>query len=387
MWDRVYEVDTDQALLRLRETASDDAPILARLDPGQIVCRLDLVVHNGQWWAVFADLGDRAFVGFVQFEHLSQLHPVSATVEVPADSAPTPSPPPAPVPPLAPTDGFPLPDPGAQNIDRTRTYLSKVFTITDPDSRLRNADNLLEYLRYAPTEERPDGASNGVFKIIPVGTRVRADDVRFAARSGTRQQAYVHVVDAASGAPIGWTSKVNFDGKFLGETLGSVAPTDSNEHGPNAAWRNGEYLGQVTLVRIVNVEGRIEHVTLDTLDPLIDMIEAAARDGKRLIVNDGFRSYPDQKYLHDGWTERRPGFNLAARPGYSKHQSGVAIDFVVPGGNGNPVYEWLKLHGPSFGWVRTVSNEAWHWEYNREKADWAVAASTYMAPNILDDLA
>lgn len=380
MWDRVFEVDTDQALLRLRESASDDAPILARLEPGQIVCRLDLTVHNDQWWAVFADLGQTAYVGFVQFEHLAPLRPIGGDLE------PVPTAPPA-QPPFRSPEDIPLPEPGLQGVDRTQTFLSKVFTVVDPDARLRKADDLLEYERYAPGEERPEGASNGVFKIIPVGTRVRADAVQFAARSGTEQQAYVHVLDHATGAPIGWTSKVNFEGRFVGETLGSIAPVDENPEGPNAAWTGGEYIGQVTLVRIVDVSGNIEHITLETLDPLLDMAEAAARAGKLLAINDGFRSYPDQKYLYDGWTERRPGFNLAARPGYSKHQSGIAVDFSVPGGNGNPVYEWMKLHAPSFGWVRTVSNEAWHWEYNREKAEWAIAASTYMAPNVLDDLA
>lgn len=380
MWDRVFEVDTDQALLRLRESASDDAPILARLEPGQIVCRLDLTVHNDQWWAVFADLGQTAYVGFVQFEHLAPLRPIGGDLE------PVPTAPPA-QPPFRSPEDIPLPEPGLQGVDRTQTFLSKVFTVVDPDARLRKADDLLEYERYAPGEERPEGAANGVFKIIPVGTRVRADAVQFAARSGTEQQAYVHVLDHATGAPIGWTSKVNFEGRFVGETLGSIAPVDENPEGPNAAWTGGEYIGQVTLVRIVDVSGNIEHITLETLDPLLDMAEAAARAGKLLAINDGFRSYPDQKYLYDGWTERRPGFNLAARPGYSKHQSGIAVDFSVPGGNGNPVYEWMKLHAPSFGWVRTVSNEAWHWEYNREKAEWAIAASTYMAPNVLDDLA
>lgn len=383
MWDRVFEVDTDQALLRLRETASDDAPILARLEPGQIVCRLDLMVYHEQWWAVFADLGQNAFVGFVQFEHLAPLRPIGGDLE----PALPPPPPPAPQPGPRSPESIPLPETELQGVDRTQTFLSKVFKVVDPDARLRKADNLLEYERFAPGEDRPEGASNGVFKIIPVGTRVRADAVQFAARSGTQQQAYVHVIDHATGMPIGWTSKVNFEGKFVGETLGSIAPTDDNPEGPNAAWTGGEYIGQVTLVRIVDVSGDIEHITLDTLDPLLDMVEAATRAGKVLAITDGFRSYPDQKFLHDGWTERRPGFNLAARPGYSKHQSGVAIDFSVPGGNGNPVYEWMKLHAPSFGWVRTVSNEAWHWEYNREKAEWAIATSTYMAPNVLDDLA
>ena len=90
-----------------------------------------------------------------------------------------------------------------------------------------------------------------------------------------------------------------------------------------------------------------------------------------MLLDSGFRSYPEQKQLHDGFTRGLLGFNTAAPPGFSKHQNGIAFDLSVPGGDGNPTYEWLKLHATTFGFVRTVSKEPWHWEFDEPKAQFA----------------
>lgn len=56
------------------------------------------------------------------------------------------------------------------------------------------------------------------------------------------------------------------------------------------------------------------------------------------------------------------GGNLAARPGYSNHQGGIAVDVGV-GGTASAVYRWLAANAGRFGFVRTVKSEPWHWEY------------------------
>lgn len=399
MWDRVYEVDTSQQLLRLRETASEASPILARLEPGQIVCRLDSAVYEDRWWAVFADLGQAAYVGFVQAEFLQPLRPVSGALEpapvdtIPASPATPPSPPvsppaapPAPV--VAPPepDGLPVTDTSLPPLDPTHSYRSKIFTIVDRDARLRNAEDLGEYLRVTPGSPPPEGWSRGVFLIIPPGTRVKIDDVRVISAGMADAGVYAHVSDVDTGEPIGWTSRVNFDGKMIGETVGLKEPEGGDEHGPEAAWSAGEYLGQVQLVQIVSYNGTIKFITLDTAKPLLDMVDAAARADVPVYVNSGFRSYPEQKYFYDRWQSDPGRYPRAAAPGRSKHQSGIAVDFVV-GRNGDPVYEWMKLNAPKFGWVRTVHDEPWHWEYNLEKAEWSVAEGTYMARGVIDDFA
>ena len=88
------------------------------------------------------------------------------------------------------------------------------------------------------------------------------------------------------------------------------------------------------------------------------MRAAAARTGVALRVVSGFRTMEEQTWLYRAW---RAGFgNLAARPGYSSHQSGRAIDLntLTPG-----VAGWIAAHARRFGFRPTVPSEPWHWEY------------------------
>lgn len=119
-----------------------------------------------------------------------------------------------------------------------------------------------------------------------------------------------------------------------------------------------------------------------TAAPYADLVNAAARDGVLVTLNSGFRSYPEQKNLYEGFVKKLPGFNKAAKPGFSNHQNGIAFDLSVPGGDGNPTYEWLKRRGPKFGFVRTVNNEPWHWEFDETNAQLALAAGTFKTPSV-----
>ncbi len=68
------------------------------------------------------------------------------------------------------------------------------------------------------------------------------------------------------------------------------------------------------------------------------MADAVENDGVTIGLVDGFRTYPEQKSLRDGYISERKKiaegtlknkdrkYNLAARPGRSKHQIGIAID-------------------------------------------------------------
>jgi hypothetical protein len=69
MSDRVFIVTP--AVLRLRRGPSTGAAILARLERGQLVARLDRLAR-GRWWRVFADLpGGGAYVGYVDSSYLA----------------------------------------------------------------------------------------------------------------------------------------------------------------------------------------------------------------------------------------------------------------------------------------------------------------------------
>ena len=193
---------------------------------------------------------------------------------------------------------------------------------------------------------------NGAPKLIPNGTEVRVTDARVL-----RDLVFVNAEN------FGWTAATNLKDKFLNETVGGFPPQDDNQKGANAAWDAGRFLKQITLVQIVGADNQLKFVSQDIADEYLALVNAAAADGVLMPLKSGFRTYPKQAYLRDGWERRLPGFNLAAKPGFSNHQDGFAYDFAISGYEGNPRYDWLKRNGPRHGFVRTVNKEPWHWEY------------------------
>ena len=74
---------------------------------------------------------------------------------------------------------------------------------------------------------------------------------------------------------------------------------------------------------------------------------------------------------HCGGTEadiwHKPAFQCSpptARPGFSRHEQGRAIDFTFNGGSitshGNAGFQWLAANAPKYGFVNLAS-EPWHW--------------------------
>jgi LAS superfamily LD-carboxypeptidase LdcB len=90
------------------------------------------------------------------------------------------------------------------------------------------------------------------------------------------------------------------------------------------------------------------------------MRAAAAKAGIVLSVSYAYRSMEEQVRLYAKYLAGTG--NLAAKPGFSNHQSGVAVDINV-GGTSTAVYAWLAANAARFGFKRTVASESWHWEY------------------------
>lgn len=267
-------------------------------------------------------------------------------------------------------------------MSRTENFADKTFVVADPDARVRKADNLMEFERFTAADTLPPGEQVGNFKRIPKGTRVKVDQIKVVPTGSAGTIVFAHAL-AEEGSDLGWTSSRNFDGKFVNVTLGTKPPPPgTNQFGPNAAWSRGKFLKQITLAEIVDRRLEVERIALDTLEPYLDMVDAAAKDGVQVAINSGFRSFPEQKLLHDGFVKKLPGFNLAAKPGRSNHQNGIAFDIAVAGGDGDPTYEWLKKNAPARGFVRTVSGEPWHWEFDQAKAAAAVKAKTFKTGNV-----
>jgi D-alanyl-D-alanine carboxypeptidase-like protein len=238
-----------------------------------------------------------------------------------------------------------------------KSYLDKSFVIQDPEARIREDEDLLSYV-----------IENGKPKLIPKGTEIKVTDAKLFKES---------VFVKADGW--GWTAGNNLKNGFLNETLSTIPPVDDNEKGPNAAWDKGRYLKQLTLIEIIGADNSVKLISADIAEFYLKLVNAAEKDGVPLPLKSGFRTYMKQEYLYNGYIKRLPGFNLAAKPGFSNHEDGYAYDFAIAGYEGNPRYDWLKAHGPNYGFVRTVNKEPWHWEYRPQIA----ATGKYKASNVV----
>jgi hypothetical protein len=117
--------------------------------------------------------------------------------------------------------------------------------------------------------------------------------------------------------------------------------------------------GSRTPISVVSVDAR--PVEVDTANAYIAMQEAARRDGVSVRIVSGFRTNAEQTRLYSCYTNCNcNSCNLAARPGFSNHQSGHALDLNTRDAG---VLNWLNRNGARFGFRRTVPSEAWHWEW------------------------
>ena len=114
--------------------------------------------------------------------------------------------------------------------------------------------------------------------------------------------------------------------------------------------------GEKVKVKIVDVGGASAEVR--TAKAFRAMAKAAHKSGVSLAIRSGYRTHAKQKKLYKQY--RRGEGNLAAKPGYSVHESGRALDLVV---TSDKTYAWLVAHAKDFGFHRTVRGEPWHWEY------------------------
>jgi len=184
------------------------------------------------------------------------------------------------------------------------------------------------------------------------------------------------------GAEIGWTRLSNLkDG--CSNLYFSAAWLD--QKGPNACWEHGSYIGAKLLVHIVGFGAEMEQVTLDSLEPYLQLKEAAAQENIEISINSAFRTFQRQAELRHLFDIGQG--NNAAQPGASNHQHGQAFDLntghnILDGSD--KVYEWLKKNATKHGFVRAVSGESWHWEYRPDEAAQLAAQGKFMRPGVHD---
>ena len=71
------------------------------------------------------------------------------------------------------------------------------------------------------------------------------------------------------------------------------------------------------------------------------------------------RTIEQQRYLYQGWINRRPGFNMAAPPGSSNHEAPYTAFDLVNWRQNIPV---IEREARALG-LRRDPSEGWHWNY------------------------
>lgn len=113
--------------------------------------------------------------------------------------------------------------------------------------------------------------------------------------------------------------------------------------------------GKPFSIQVIHVGGK--PTTKATGHAFLKMQAAANAEGVRLSLTSGFRTMEEQKHLYSCYVNQScNNGNLAAKPGFSNHQSGLALDVSTS--------TWLARNAARFGFVRTVSQESWHYEYH-----------------------
>ncbi len=112
------------------------------------------------------------------------------------------------------------------------------------------------------------------------------------------------------------------------------------------------------------------------------MFNAAASAGVPLSLTSAYRSYSNQVATYNNWVRvngsTAAADTVSARPGYSEHQTGLAVDLSAGSCSlecfrGSAQYGWMVANAHNFGFVERYpvglegvtgySPEAWHWRY------------------------
>ena len=118
-------------------------------------------------------------------------------------------------------------------------------------------------------------------------------------------------------------------------------------------------------------------------DNLAAMVSASAAAGVPLGLTSAYRSYSNQVETYNMWVRVNGSYaaadTVSARPGYSEHQTGFAVDFSTAAGcslecfGKSAQYQWMVANAATYGFIERYpaglesvtgySPETWHWRY------------------------
>lgn len=170
------------------------------------------------------------------------------------------------------------------------------------------------------------------------------------------------------------------DPSKLDVVVNKKRPVNPIAYAPNVTTTSCDGYGSATVSPLV-------------VEDFVALCQAAAAAGVPLGVSSSYRSYSTQISTYNYWvglSGTDGADTYSARPGYSEHQTGFAIDFRVPGGaslnefSGTAQQLWLARNAATYGFIQRYTEEntaitgyraeTWHYRYLGR-----TAAATYVA--------
>ena len=125
-----------------------------------------------------------------------------------------------------------------------------------------------------------------------------------------------------------------------------------------------------------------QKVTEETYDAFLEMWEGAKEDNFYLMVSSSYRNYEKQETIYNDYKNKQGieyADSIAARPGYSEHQTGLTLDIFEKTAyrqntfHESDAYLWLKDNSYKYGFILRYpedkeditgySFESWHYRY------------------------
>jgi len=139
--------------------------------------------------------------------------------------------------------------------------------------------------------------------------------------------------------------------------------------------------------------GDNQMVTSETFDAFLSMFNAARKEDLTLIINSSYRSYEDQEEIYNEYKDTRgeeAANKIAAKAGFSEHQTGLSIDIQTYGSTASTFeefdeFKWLQDNAHKYGFILRYPKdkeyltgyeyESWHYRYV------GIEAATYIYEN------
>lgn len=125
-----------------------------------------------------------------------------------------------------------------------------------------------------------------------------------------------------------------------------------------------------------------QKVTQSTYDAFLNMWNDANKEGYYLMVSSSYRTYDKQELVYNNYKNsygEEYADSIAARPGFSEHQTGYALDIFEKNSSNqktfheSTAYAWLKDNSYKYGFILRYkenkeditgySFESWHYRY------------------------